>query len=46
MTNSRSEKLKKHWATLSKEKRTERTRKGGIALWDKIKKGEYLTKQA
>lgn len=44
MKNSRSEKLKKHWATLSKEKRSERTRAGGKALWAKIKNGDYLTK--
>jgi hypothetical protein len=44
-TNSRSEKLKKHWATLNKKQRSDRTRKGGLALWDKIKKGN-LTMQA
>lgn len=43
---NRSEKLKKHWAKIPKAKRTERNRKGGLALWDKIKKGSYLTKQA
>jgi len=43
MTNSRSEKLKKHWATLSKEKRSKRTRAGGIALWKKIKAGNLTT---
>lgn len=41
----RSEKLKKHWAKISPEDRIARTRKGGLALWKKIKAGT-LTKQA
>lgn len=43
MNKSRSEKMKRHWATLSKEKRAKRNRAGGIALWKKIKAGNLTT---
>ena len=39
MSKSQSEGMKKHWAKISPKKRSERTRKGGIALWKKIKAG-------
>lgn len=39
----RSEKLKLYWAQIPKSKRSKRNKKGGKALWAKIRAGSLTT---